>query len=149
MTPAAGRAEQQLCNVTSWLECPHATLSSPPFRTGTSCWMRWAEQGCFFWAGRWWSCLLALPHSSSWPSQTFLNCSTLEPTSQFLQQTLILHPQNFSSPPFFFSFKYTPSTSQLFFLFVFLRRSSECFQSQTKLYRFVGRKSRMEFAIKL
>ena len=47
---------------------PKAALSSPQFRTGTSCWMRGAEQGCFFWAGWWWSCLLALPHSSSWPS---------------------------------------------------------------------------------
>ena len=47
---------------------PKAALSSPQFRAGTSCWMRGAEQGCFFWAGRWWSCLLALPDSSSWPS---------------------------------------------------------------------------------
>lgn len=47
-----------------------AALSSYQFRTGMELLNErgGAEPGCFFWARRWWSCLLALPHSSSWPS---------------------------------------------------------------------------------
>lgn len=124
-----------------------AALSSRQLRTGTELLneRRGAEPRLFLLRWALMELLARLPHSSSRPFKLFLIArSWSQPASSYIKHSSYTHRTSrlLLLLFFFFFLMYTQHLPAL-------KKTSECFQSQTKLYRFAGRKSRVEFAIKL